>query len=299
MSVTTFLHALVTARVDARPLGVVRMMIGLAALLKIFDAGPVLARLGSGDVMRLPYVAWAPQPSPALHAALLAVWAMAAVALAIGWRTRTAGAALIAVLTTVIVLDEQTYSSHLYLLALLVALLVIGNSGAALSLDARGRSGGMPPLLAAWPVTLLKLQVSIVYGFAALAKLNPEYLSGVALANFIPFNAAAELIGMRPMIMIVITASIFSIAMELALAIWLWVPSRRHVALALGVAIHLGMIATIRGGVRLQLVVFALEMWSLYLLFFSPAELHAIGRRITNLLPGRLRPRFADQATAG
>jgi hypothetical protein len=65
--------------------------------------------------------------------------------------------------------------------------------------------------------------------------------------------------------------------------VWLWVPRFRGLAVALGVALHVGMVASVGSGVRLQLVIFAIEMWALYVLFLHPAAIATLqawwGRR--------------------
>jgi hypothetical protein len=217
--------------------------------------------------------------------ALLAAWVLAAVCFTVGLWTRVTGTLLAAVFATIIVLDEQAYSNHLYLLALVVALLVLADPGAAYSLDARTRKrqSSAAPTVPGWPVTLLKLQVSIVYGFAALAKLNPEYLAGHTLGRFVPYSAIEAVVGARRMATVLIVASVASIAAEACVAAWLWVPRFRGLAVALGVALHVGMVASVGSGVRLQLVIFAVEMWALYVLFLEPAAVATLqawwGRR--------------------
>lgn len=249
----------------------------------------MLDRLLAPRRIRLPYVAWAPEPTPPLVATLLVLWTASAACVAVGWWTRTAAAVLVGVLTVVVSLDQQTYSSHLYLLALVVALLALADSGRAFSLDARGARSGTPPTVPVWPLALLKAQVSIVYGFAALAKMNPEYATGVTLGYLVPMDAGMQLLGVTAMVTLVALASLGSIAVEILLAVWLWVPGRRRAAFALGVALHLGMIASMTGRVRLQLVICAVEMWVLYLHFATAADLAALVRVATGLMPRRVR----------
>jgi hypothetical protein len=263
MSLTSALHAAVTGRVPAGRVAVVRVLIGLAALLRLPDAMRLLERLFLLPTMRTPYVAWAPDLPVGGARALLALWAVAALCFTVGWRTRTAGTALCAVLAAVIVLDQQSYSNHLYLLALVVGLLVLADAGAALSVDARARRGRA--WVPGWPVTLLKLQVSIVYAFAALAKINAEYLSGTTLA--LSAGAGALRLVPEPGSWSAVGGALLSIALEAFLAVALWMPRWRGVAFAAGAALHAAMIVLLPGAVRWQLVVFAIEMGALYLLF--------------------------------
>ena len=135
-------------------------------------------------------------------------------------------------------------------------------------------------------------QASVVYGFAALSKLNGDYLSGRALAPFVPVEASASIIGMRATAVLILLAAWIAIPLEALLAVWLWLPSRRVAAARLGIAMHLGMVAAMYR-MRVDLTVFALEMWALYLLFLGPAAVAVVQRALRN------RPVPAGQRAAG
>ena len=174
---------------------------------------------------------------------------------------------LAAAMSYVLLLDEQTYSNHLYLLVLVVLLLVLANAGGALGVDARrGRVG---PHAEAYAVWLLRTQVSATYAFAALAKLNPVYLSGATLAGYM----SPDLLVALPEAMrlpFVLACSWGTIALELGLAVALWSARWRRVAVAAGVALHVGMVALLPPAARMQLAIFAIEMVTLYVVFFVP-----------------------------
>ena len=114
---------------------------------------------------------------------LIGLWLAGGVILAVGWHTRVGGTMLTVALAGTLLGDQQTYSNHLYLMLPVAALVTVAQSGAALSLDAR-REGGRE-WVPGWPVWLLCAQVSIVYAFAALAKLNPDFLSGSVVASYL------------------------------------------------------------------------------------------------------------------
>jgi hypothetical protein len=260
---------IVTATADARPLAAARVLVGLAAVVRLPIAARLFTDLHRPDTLRVPYVAWPPPLSAAGTTVLLVAWGAAAVALLVGWHARAAGTALALVLALVLVQDAQAYSNHLYLLATVSALLAVADAGAAWSLDAKSR--GVRATVPAWPVTLLKTQVSVVYGFAALAKLNPEYLAGATLWAFLPALRAAVGPGTPPAgVRVALSgAAALSIVLEALVAIGLWVPALRRAAVVGGVALHAGMITLLPE--RAQLAVFALEMAALYVLFLVPA----------------------------
>ena len=132
--------------------------------------------------------------------------------------------------------DQQTYSNHLYLMLPVAALLTVAQSGAALSLDAR-REGGRD-WVPGWPVWLLCAQVSIVYGFAALAKLNPDFLSGSVVASYLRRDGLLALPdawrSLEPMLIL----SLLAICSEAFLAFALWVPRWRPAAMVVGLGLH-------------------------------------------------------------
>jgi len=252
--------------VDARPLACLRIVIGLTALTRIIEARRIFARLFLPTTIRLPYVPWLPQIGAGGMRWLLAVWGVAAVLVAVGWWTRTAALVLAATLLYVVLLDEQTYSNHLYLLALVASLLACADAGAAYSLDARlrrdrvGRAG-------AWAVALLRTQVSATYAFSGLAKINGAYLSGATMAAYMSPHVLAA-IPEQGRLPVVLAFSWGSIALELGLAVALWRRRWRTAAVGVAAVFHVGMVALLPHGVRFQLVIFAVEMLALCVVFF-------------------------------
>lgn len=254
--------------VDPRPLATARIAVGLAALGKLIIVAPVLLVLALPDTLRLPWrTGLAPGlATPWLPFALVALWAGAAVAFTAGLATRFAGAVLAAVATLVLVTDRQLYSNHLYLLIVLVALLIVADAGAARSLDSLRRGPRAVPALGP---DLVRIQVTIVYAFAALWKLNPEFLSGFVLGTataggFVPVPAALRTPDLLAWL------AMLTIGFELLVAFGLWSARLRPLAAAIGVALHIGFIAFIH--LWDELLVFALLMLGCYPLFFALAE---------------------------
>lgn len=259
---------LASREVDARPVATVRILVGIAALLRALEAGRLLRLWLPDTVVRMPMADWYPVFPPEVLFLLVGVWGGAAAAFAAGWRTRGSGTVLVLVMAYILFLDQQTYSNHLYLLVLVVGLLAWADSGACVSLDAWLRRGR--ERVAAWPVFLLKAQVSIVYLFAALTKLNGEYLSGRALGQQLnpEFWAAIPKALQGPALSMGLAVA--SLGVELFLAAGLWGRRTRLAAIVVGVAFHFGLVAIILPAVSLQIFVFTLLMLALYPLFFDP-----------------------------
>lgn len=242
------------------PVALTRAGVGVAALIEAFEVAGQLRAFHNPDLLTLPRLDWfAVVPASATNL-FLGTWLLAAAAFCLGWRTRPAGVVLTGFLAYVLVLDRQLYSNHLYLMTILTVLLTLADSGASFSIDSRRR--GVRHTIPAWPVALIRLQVSIVYAFAAATKLNLVYLSGLVLRTQLRLPG---LDAVPPALFALAAAG--SVATELFLAFALWKPRLRPLAFLVGVGFHLTILVTMR--VIPDLLVFALLMVSAYMAFFS------------------------------
>lgn len=243
-------------------LGMARVLVGIAALAKASIVIPVLSALADPTAFRLPLASWIPALSHVFIPVVVGVWLVAAIAFLVGWQTPWAGGALLVALTTVLVGDQQLYSNHLYLLATVVGLLTLAGAGRTVSLDARGAEE--PSRSPRCAVLLLKMQVSIVYGFTALAKLNVTFLSGAVLGAVLGRGSLLTFPDGARTFTVMASLSGGAILVEMFLAAALWSPRWRPVAVAVGVLFHLSIVLFV--GPVLELVVFALIMFALYLI---------------------------------
>ena len=254
-----------TAMVDPRPLGLSRIMVGAAALVRSLVAIPILVRLSDPDTLKAPNFSWFPAPSPPVIWILIVVWLVTAGLFMLGWRARVTGTILTLVIVFVIALDRQTYSNHLYLMAWLTALLVLADAGAGLSVMGQRRP------IVFWPVILLSLQITIVYLFSALTKVNDSFLSGEVLAGvlrggLVPFPETLR----TPQILAPLAAAV--IVIEVFIALGLWVVRWRPWAILLGVCLHFGI--TLLMAAPGELLVFSLEMLAIYPLYMYGATVN-------------------------
>jgi hypothetical protein len=275
--VTRLMDRMFDLRTDARQLAAARILIGINAALAAFEAWRMLSRLLRPLVVRIPLVPWFPVlPASALWM-FIAVWCVAALLFAAGWKTRVAGAVLVLVTGYTLLLDQQTYSNHLYLLVLVLLLLTISDSGAAWSLDARGPAPRRE--VAGWPVLLLKIQVSLVYLFSALAKITPQYLAGEILTQSLKqegWSALPAALRTQPAVGVLAVASI---VVELFIAFGLWSRRVRPLAIVTGIGFHLLILAVVDSS-RLSLAIFALSMFAVYLLFVDADLRGRLTRRL-------------------
>lgn len=248
-------------------LGLARIGIAIGLILTLAEIGPLLFALASPDRVRAPRFEGVPALTPTVAAGLALSWAAGATALLVGWRSRAGGTLVVLCLTCVLALDEQLYSNHLYLLLCLTLLVTLSEADAYFSVAARGRD--RPRAVPVWPVLLMKVQLSIVYLFAALTKLNMAFLSGGMLAvslreGLLPFPDALRRVE------VLAPLAWLAVLLEAYLAFALWSSSRRRTAVWLGVLLHVGITLTI--GDTLGLAAFSVAMLALYPLFFrTPA----------------------------
>ncbi|HEU0033134.1 MAG TPA: HTTM domain-containing protein [Kofleriaceae bacterium] len=108
-----------------------------------------------------------------------------------------------------------------------------------------------------WALRLVLVQLAIVYLWAAISKLDRAWLDGRTLASQLT-GTVGKLIGSTVGFKV---AAISIIVVELALAATIWSKRTWRVAAPLGIALHLGIIAT-----GLEIGLFAYLMLGLYVL---------------------------------
>lgn len=251
--------SLLTTPVPPGPLALSRLLVGTAAVIKAVVFLPRLLRLGFPDVLTSPVFEWFPAPSRGLLVAISVVWLTSAALFAVGWRVPLTGPMLATTLLFTLLLDHQAYSNHLYLMALMVVLLTLADSGAGWRFP-RGPDRAVP----FWGPLIIMSQISVVYLFAAVTKLNANFLEGGVVT-------AAMSGGVLPAPAFLVTPAagrvlaLMTIVAELLLAVGLWFPPTRKLAALTGLVLHTSILLLMRD--TGDLVVFAILMWSTYPLF--------------------------------
>lgn len=264
----TKLQELLERRASPRPVAVARIGVGLAAVLKAIERFPAIDRLNDPEIIRAPFVPALPSLADVPAMVVMIVWIGLALAFMVGIRTTLSGAGLAVLLALVLFSDQQLYSNHLYLLVWLVSLLVLARSGSALSVDARLR--GEPPSIPAWPIMLLQLQIVVVYLYAGIMKINPEYLSGsvvaVSMRESGPLALPTEWQTFYPMA----AASVLSILSELGIGVGLLLRRWRRTAFLVGLGLHVGIALWLLP--TFPLAIFGLMILAPYVLFLDDAR---------------------------
>lgn len=257
---------LLDQRLDGRALGIARIILGLAAFLKGLLTAASVQQFQSADPLRFPYpVLGSVIPAEGVFGTLITLfWLVFALFFMIGYETRVSGALLTVMIFLVIGIDQQFYSNHLYLLGTVVALMTIAEAGNRYSIDAR-RSAG-ESTVPRWAVLLIMLQLTSVYFFAGVTKLNEGFLSGRVMERVFEPSMRERL----ERVIALDTLAPLAIMTELCLAFAFWHSRTRLVALPVAFGFHVMNVAIMGRGGMYNLAVFALIMLSMMVVFFTP-----------------------------
>ncbi len=245
-------------------IGVARIILGIAAAFKGLLMLALVNAYNTDYVVELSYTNWKLSfPAGTFGLAVSLFWIIFAIFFTIGFGARLSGALLAFSIVLVLGIDQQFYSNHLYLLLTLVVLLTLAGPGVRYSVDNRRAPGdGAVPR---WAVTLIMLQLTSVYGFAAITKLNDGFLSGRVMERaFDPamLERVETLISLE-------TLALLAIATELFLAVAFWHQRLQLVALPVAAGFHIANVVIMGSGSRLNLSIFALVMLSMMVVYFT------------------------------
>lgn len=92
-------------------------------------------------------------------------------------------------------LDQMTYLNHMYLICLLCLLMAVAPAHRTLSLQNLAQPGRGVDRVPAWGPGLLAVYVAVVYFFAGVAKLNPDWLRAQPMLVWLEAHRDAEPLG--------------------------------------------------------------------------------------------------------
>ena len=268
---------------DAASVAAFRVMFGLVI------AGGVVRYFASGWIDRF-YVQptfhfhylgfeWVrPLPEPWMSAAF-GLLGVAGLCVALGLFYRVASALVLVVFTYLHLIDVTNYLNHYWLVTLLAALFCLLPLNGTWSLDARLRPSLRRSTVPAWVLYLLRFQVGLVYVFAALAKIGPDWLlHGQPLGIWLHARTETPVIG--PLLgqpWVALAMSWAGLFYDLTIVFWLSWRRSRPFAFAAVCFFH-GLT-----GYFFFIGIFPVIMTAAATLFFAPdwpRKLHARLRRV-------------------
>lgn len=163
-------------------------------------------------------------------------------------------------------IDLTYYLNHYYFVSIIALLMIFVPANRYLSLDVLRKPTLHCATVPGWCINIFKLQLAIVYIFAGLIKINPDWLlHALPLKIWLPANDKLFLIG--PIFTYKITPYIFSwvgMLYDTTIVFWLLWPKTRLLAYISVIIFH------VLTGILFQIGVFPVVMIGATLMFFSP-----------------------------
>lgn len=264
-----------TEPVSARRLAALR--IGVAAVLLVDVLGTYLPRvddffgpqsLGAPGTFiptspTLP--AWslfAGVRDPRVFHGAIAVWAVAAFFLLVGWHARLAAAAAWVLSVSLVHLNPYVHNTGDTVRTIILFYLMLSPCSATWSVDALRRRHPADVRVPPWPVRMLFLQLVAVYFFNGLYKLSgPFWPAGESLSYVLKdLSIARWSYAQLPVPEFVLRLLTWAVlAWEVGFPLLVWQRRTRTAALVVGVLFHLGI------GVTMEVGLFSPYMLCLYL----------------------------------
>lgn len=217
---------------------------------------------GFGLILLLKAVDLATRLEPILGPGLLILyigpWIIASILLVLKRVERFACSAIVMLVAAALIkVGQPIYNQHFYLIASIALLIAI--------------FGGTDRMIA------LKAQLSIMYGFAALAKINADFLSGGVIESVVLERYFWDRILGDPQAprFLVLSMTFGGIATEAWLAVGFWFKKTKWLTLVLGLSFQLVLLLFFSTSMLhlLRLAVFGLLAILLYVPFFTDKEI--------------------------
>ncbi|MBC5774405.1 HTTM domain-containing protein [Pontibacter sp. KCTC 32443] len=220
---------------------------------------------------------------------LFCVMALSALGIMLGLFYRWAAALFFLSFTYVELIDKTNYLNHYYFVSIVAFLMILVPAHRHFSLDVLRKPGLWASHVPRWTILIFQLQLGLVYFYAGVAKLNPDWLlEAMPLRVWLPAHTHLPLIG--PLFDYVWVAYVFSwfgAFYDLTIPFFLSWRKSRLLAYATVIVFH------VLTAVLFQIGMFPYIMMVSTLIFFSPAfheRILAFFRSITSVqLPQNYR----------
>lgn len=272
--------------IDAASLGAFRVMFGALMLWEVarYFAHGWIHRyyLEPHFHFRYLFFEWVrPPPAALLYVVFGALGALSA-CVALGVLHRAAAIGLFVGTSYVFLLEQARYLNHFYLVCLVCLLLCVVQADRWGALRWRRAE---PETVPAWNLLLLRAQMFLVYFYAGVAKLDPDWLRGEPVRTWLARRAGLPTVGpllaSEPAVWIVAYGGLL---FDLSIGFLLAFRRTRGPALVVAVLFHLSNAALFHIGVFPWMAI------ALTLLFLEPGWPRRTLRAIRTRGPARWRP---------
>jgi len=263
------MNRLLFARIDNSPLILFRICFGILIALESFGA------IATGWVGRnlveprlaFPFIAFEwlqPLPGAGMYVYFV-LMGLLGIFVALGYRYRISMVLFTLLWTGAYLMQKTAYNNHYYLLVLLSVMMCLFPAHRAISMDVKRKPALAQNSMYAYVKWLLVGQLWIVYTFAAIAKLYPDWLDLSFISGLMEPRAGFPVIGeMLQQRWVHITIAWFGIAYDfLVIPLLLWRPTRMF-ALVASLFFHLF------NAISLHIGIFPFLSLALMVFFFEP-----------------------------
>ena len=282
--------------VDARPAALLRIALGLLAFadlwdrLRDFNAFYTLDGLVAGPSEGFRALTWSLFSLTSSRSATLALFLAGfplALAFALGYRTRIANALLWVFLVSLHNRNVHVCDGGDAVMLALVFWLMFVDSAAAYSLDVRLGRRAPAATIPALPFRALQIQIGLIYLLTVIAKNGQGWREGTAVYQAVSNSdwgrGLGPLLAAHPALCRLLTRA--TLVIEAAIPLLVFSPFRtnltRTIAIAGGVALHLGIFLTMRVGIFSQVMPLS------YLVFVPIRWIDAAAAAFARVVPRR------------
>ncbi|HKK75986.1 MAG TPA: HTTM domain-containing protein [Saprospiraceae bacterium] len=238
--------------------------------------------------------AWVPALGRAGMYAVFGGMALASIGIALGWYYRLFTVLFFLSFTYVELIDITYYLNHYYFVSIVAFLLIWVPAHRYFSLDVRRQPEIRRTKVSRWCVGIFKVQIAIVYIYAGLAKMNPDWLfEALPLSIWLPAKTSLPFIG--SIFQYKLTAYLFSwlgMLFDTFIIVGLLFKRTRWLAYIAVIIFH-----TLTG-LLFQIGIFPIVMIFAVTIFFSPAShervLNGLARMVHQSGAGQ-KPGSADR----
>lgn len=185
--------------------------------------------------------------------------------------------------TYVELIDKTFYLNHYYLVSVLAFLMILVPAGRFFSIDVKRKPNKLITYVPAWCVNIFKLQLLLVYFFAGISKINPDWLlAAMPLRIWLPANSHLPVIGgLLTQIWVAFAFSWFGMLFDLLIGFLLLNAKIRKPAYFLVVVFHLSTSLLFNIGAFPYIMIFVT------IIFFSEKTHSKIIERLSHLIKAK------------
>lgn len=135
---------------------------------------------------------------PLLPTGMYAVWILigiCSILIALGLFYRLACICFFFLFSYIFLLSKSHYLNHFYFVILISFIMIFINPHRSFSLDAKRGAVENSDTILNWELWLIRFQMGVVYFFGGLAKIDPDWLSGIPLNKWINPHKSIPIIG--------------------------------------------------------------------------------------------------------